>query len=57
MDRPSEIEEQIRQQRDLRDQSRRTAMGAAGMRRSLAAEQVGKSDVEVKRLEGELAKA
>jgi len=57
LDRPADIETKIQRQRLAQDQARPEAVGATGMRRSLAVEQIGKSDVEVKRLEGELAKA
>ena len=57
LDRPADIETKIQRQRQAQDQSRREAAGSSGMRRSMALEQVGKSDAEVKRLEGELAKA
>ncbi|MDO9426036.1 MAG: phage tail tape measure protein [Methylobacterium sp.] len=57
LDRPADIENKIQGQRLAQDQARREAVGATGMRRSVAVEQIGKSDVEVKRLEGELAKA
>ncbi len=57
LDKPGDIETKIRRQREAQDQSRREATTSSGMRRSTALEQVGRSDAEIKRLEGELAKA
>lgn len=56
-DAPGDIERKIQRQREAQDQSRREAATSSGMRRSTAIEQVGRSDAEIKRLEGELAKA
>lgn len=57
LDRPGEVEEQIRRRQALLDRARERAGGAPGIQRDMARDQVGKSEAEIARLQGELAKA
>lgn len=57
LDKPGDIETKIQRQREAQVQSRKEAATSSGLRRSTAMEQVGRSDAEIKRLEGELARA
>ncbi len=55
--RPAELEDQIRRRQAVLERSKEVAGARPGIQASMAREQLGKSEAEIARLQGELAKA